>query len=128
MGSRPPRSVPRKEMVSIIEARGREILELIDHELIKSGKKSELSGGLILTGGGALLEDFPTLAEEVTSLSSSLGYPRDILGITDKASSPAFSTAVGLLKYGAKYGNLSIKEKNKMQVFTKMRKWLQENL
>ena len=65
VGTRPSRSVSRKDIVDIIEARTKEMLELIDHEIIKSGKKSLLAGGVVLTGGGALLRDIAYTSEEV---------------------------------------------------------------
>ncbi len=128
VGTRPSRSVPRKELVEIIEARVREMLELIDHELIKSGKKNLLVGGVILTGGGALLKDIAHTSEEIIGLSTSIGYPRSISGISDRVSSPAFSTSVGLLHYGVKYNSFQDKKKKTGQLLLKVKNWLQENL
>ena len=128
VGTRPSRSVSRKEITEIIEARSKEMLELIDHEIIKSGKKNLLAGGVILTGGGSLLKDIVYTAEEVIGLSASVGYPRSISGISDRISSPAFSTSVGLLHYGAKYNSFQSKRKGAGKFLLKVKSWLQENL
>ena len=128
VGDRPHRQIQRKELVEIIEARVREMLELIDHEIIKSGKKNLLAGGLVLTGGGALLNDMAYIAEEVIGLSSSIGYPRGLSGIADRVSSPVFSTAVGLLHYGAKYNSFQGRKKNTTTFLLKVKSWLQEHL
>ncbi len=128
VGNRSPKSVFRKELAIIVEARMKEILELIDHELIKSGQKKFLSGGLILTGGGSLIEDLPTLAEEIIGLNTSIGYPRNISGIADKIASPIFSTSAGLLYYGVKYNSYQGKQNGGFTFLGKMKNWIKENL
>ncbi|MDH5717151.1 MAG: cell division protein FtsA [Spirochaetia bacterium] len=128
VGDRPPRVVPRKDLAEIMEARIREILELIDHELIKSGKKGILAGGIVFTGGGSLVEGLIPLAEETLQLGASLGFPKGLLGITDKISSPIFSTAVGMIRYAAKYGRVDQKSSMGKGILSKMKYWIQENL
>ncbi|MBV6494057.1 MAG: Cell division protein FtsA [Turneriella sp.] len=127
VGERAPRQIPRRDMALIIEARMREMLELIDHELLRSGRKNILAGGIIFTGGAAQLEGLVGLAEEVLGLGASVSYPKGLLGIADKVASPLFSTATGLLLYQARYGE-AITQKNKGNLFGKMKSWLQKNL
>jgi len=128
VGDRAARPTARRDMAIIIEARMREILELIDHELIKSGRKNILAGGIIFTGGGALLEGLVGLAEEVLSLGASVAFPRGLLGISDKVASPIFSTAAGLLIYQARYGESQTKKSIAKGFIGKMKNWLQKNL
>jgi cell division protein FtsA len=127
VGERAPRQIPRRDMALIIEARMREMLELIDHELLKSGRKNILAGGIIFTGGGAQLEGLVGLAEEVLQLGASVAYPKGLLGISDKVASPPFSTAAGLLLYQARYGEPDIQRSGK-NLFGKVKNWLQKNL
>ena len=94
-------SIKREDIVKIIEPRVREIFELIDEEVLKSGKKKFLSGGIILTGGGSLLGGIEAVAESVLGLPTITARPANLSGLTDKVSSPEFSTAVGLIKYTA---------------------------
>lgn len=128
VGERASRQVSRKDLASIIEARMREMLEFIDHELIRSGKKNVLAGGIIFTGGGSLLRGLVPLAEEVTGLGASIGYPKGLLGISDKVSSPVFSTAVGLVQYQARYGETGQSKKTKTGILGRVKDWLQNNL
>ncbi|MDH5719963.1 MAG: cell division protein FtsA [Spirochaetia bacterium] len=128
VGGREPRVVTRKELAEIMEARMRELLELIDHELIKSGKKGILAGGVIFTGGGSLVEGLIPLADEVLQVGASVGFPKGLLGIADKISSPVFSTAVGMIHYGAKYGQEKQKTSMGKGILSKMKGWIQENL
>ena len=53
VGGRAPRRLYRQELAQIIEPRMIEIMELIDRELVKSGKKDILAAGVVLTGGGS---------------------------------------------------------------------------
>lgn len=127
VGERAPRQIPRRDMALIIEARMREILELIDMELMKSGRKNILAGGIIFTGGGAELEGLVGLAEEVLGLGASVAHPKGLLGIADKVASPPFSTAAGLLLYQARYGEQETQKAGR-NLFGKMKSWLQKNL
>ena len=99
VSGRPSRQVLRQDLVRIVEARTREILEHINHELDKSGKKSFLSGGVILTGGTSLLPGIDLLAEEIFGLSVIVARPAGLGGLSERVASPEYSTAVGLIKY-----------------------------
>jgi len=126
---RPGRSVLRQNIAEIIEPRMREIFELVDAELVRSGKKSSLAGGLILTGGGSQLEGAVHLAEETIGLVCAQGIPSGISGFTERVSSPEFSTAVGLLLYGAR--NTEKIETDRMAggtVLDRLKKWFQDNI
>ncbi len=128
IGERPPRMVARKELAEIMEARMREMLELIDHELLKSGRKGILAGGVVFTGGGSLVDGLIPLAEEVIHLGVSIGYPKGLLGIADKISSPVFSTVSGLIQYWKYYGSMDRVKKKNTGLMQKIKSWVQENL
>lgn len=129
VGDRPPRIVPRRELAEVMEARMRETLELIDHELVKSGYKGMLAGGVIFTGGGSMVEGLIPLAEDIIQLGASVGYPKGLLGISDKTSSPVFSTVTGLIQYLAKYGDTDNKSHAAGSGFlNRVKSWIRDNL
>lgn len=128
VGDRTPRTIARRELAEIMEARMREILEFVNYDLMKSGCKNMLSGGVVLTGGGALGDDVVTLAEEIIELGASVGYPKGLLGIADKISYPMFSTSVGLVHYASRYGDTITKKKKRGDFFGGLKRWIQENL
>ncbi|MBL8019788.1 MAG: cell division protein FtsA [Leptospirales bacterium] len=97
LAGRPPRWVLRQEIAAIIEPRMREIFELVDQELKRSGKKSSLAGGIVLTGGGSRVEGAVGLAEEVFALAARKGLPQTPGGFSERVEGPEFATAVGLL-------------------------------
>jgi len=94
------RSISCQELRAIIEARQQEILEFVGQTLERHQVRHQLAAGLILTGGGALLENLPILGEEVLGLPVRLGIPAGTVG-TDQVQDPRFTTAVGLLNFVA---------------------------
>lgn len=128
VGDRSPRMSQRFHLAEIMEARMRELLELIDHEITRSGFKSRLAGGVVFTGGGALVDGISSLAEEVISLGAAVGHPRGFSGIVEKINSPIFSTAAGLIQYAAQYTDFRTGRKKNAGILDRMKNWIQENL
>ncbi|MBL0954872.1 MAG: cell division protein FtsA [Leptospira sp.] len=132
ISGRPSRSVFRQELVEILEPRVREILEMIDHELVRSGYKSSLAGGVILTGGTSLLQGIESTAEEVLRLSVGRAKPAGMSGLVERIASPEYATAVGLIKYSSKIQNLEQKNMHSVSDgegwMKKVRRWMENNL
>ncbi|MFN3301824.1 MAG: cell division protein FtsA [Patescibacteria group bacterium] len=87
----------KKEIVEIIEARCEEIFKLVDKELSSIKRSGKLPAGIVLTGGGAKLNQLTDLAKEVLKLPVSLGLPKNIIFTFDQANDPIFTTAIGLI-------------------------------
>ncbi|MDD5451524.1 MAG: cell division protein FtsA [Desulfovibrionales bacterium] len=100
VGGRKPRIVSRYILSEILEPRVEEVFSLIDQEIIRSGFKELVAAGLIVTGGSALLEGIPEMAEQIFNLPTRVGYPKGVTGLVDVINSPMYATAVGLLIYG----------------------------
>ena len=100
VGDREPRRVTQKVLVDIIEARMMEILEMVDRELVASGQKNRINGGIVLTGGTALLANIVDLAEQIFDLPVRIGYPSGVGGRIDDIFTPRCTTGVGLVMYG----------------------------
>ena len=96
------RTVSRREIAEIIRARVDEICQLILTEVKRSGYDNLLPAGVVLCGGTAELVGMKAFAREVLQMPVRLGAPRDIEGFTDRVSSPAFATSVGLAAFGWK--------------------------
>ena len=94
--STPPRFIDRVELAQIIEYRMAEILEVIGYEL----GDIPLPGGLVLTGGTALMDGLQELAEAVLQLRVQIGYPRGLQGLSDRVNHPMYATGIGLALYG----------------------------
>ena len=103
-GGGKPQSVSRRQMVLILEARAEEMYAMIMNEIKRSGYEGLLPAGLVLTGGSADLRGFAELGREMLQLPVRVGRVRNVSGLTDAVSSPAYATAVGLLQWGLRYG------------------------
>lgn len=95
--------IDRRYVAEIIEARAEEILEKIDKVFKKVGKSGRLPAGVILTGGGAKLNGLVETSKDVLRLPVTVGYPLNITSSTDKVNDLAFTTAIGLVRWGALY-------------------------
>ncbi|HOF04960.1 MAG TPA: cell division protein FtsA [Syntrophales bacterium] len=103
VGGREPRDVSRQILGRIIEPRMEEILSMAQKEIVRSGYEELMAAGVVLTGGAAIMEGVPELAEQVFNLPVRRGYPTGIGGITDIVNSPMYATGVGLIIYGSKH-------------------------
>ena len=100
---RDPKEISEKNLALIIQARAEEILDHVVWEIRRAGFEGrELIGGIVLTGGGALLRDLDKLTELHTGMSARVGTPIEHLahGYQEKLTSPIYSTGVGLLLQG----------------------------
>jgi cell division protein FtsA len=100
VAGRQAQAVPRRRLAEIIEVRMEEILGLIRGDLHRLGMSGRPGAGVVLTGGGSLLAGIAELAERVFDLPVRLGVPRRLGGMSDRVTSPIFSTALGLVLFG----------------------------
>lgn len=101
VGEGKPRVVSRKILSEIIEPRVEEIFSLIQNEITRSGYSDVLAAGMVLTGGTTLLQGMIELGDFFFEIPLKRGMPIRLGGLKEVVHSPKFSTAVGLLKYGA---------------------------
>lgn len=104
VGGRNPRILSRQILSEIMEARVEEILHLVHQEIVRSGFEDRIAAGLVLTGGCAILEGMPELAEQVFNMPVRRGIPKGVGGLVDVVKSPMYATAVGLVLAGANSG------------------------
>ena len=57
---------------------------------------------MVMTGGGAQLRGLCELAEQDIQRAGARGRPRGLAGMSEEVSQPEYSTAVGLVLYGAR--------------------------
>ena len=101
VGGKEKRRVSLKTLATIIEPRVEEIFTLALQKINAADPQTLLPGGVILTGGGALLKGMTQLSSEVLGMPVRLGVPEGNGGLADMVANPAYATAVGLLRYGA---------------------------
>lgn len=98
------KEISERNLARIIQARVEEILDLVYWEIRRSGYERKLIGGIVLTGGGALLRHMVDLVELHTGLSARMGVPTEHLahGYDETITSPIYATSIGLVLNGFK--------------------------
>jgi cell division protein FtsA len=102
VGDRPPRTVFARMLADIVGPRAQELLMLIRDEMRRGGIESQIPAGIVLTGGGSQLRGLPELAEKFFNLPVRVALPRGLADMSEEVSRPEYSTAVGLVLYGAR--------------------------
>ena len=131
VGGRDSRMLSRKVLADIIEPRVAEIFMLVKKEIEEFGFYDQISSGVVLTGGSAIMDGMADVADAVFSLPVRIGIPRGVSGLTDLVESPQYATAVGLVTYGAKADRAgkrhSLRGLNMFdKVLGRMKEWVKE--
>ena len=99
VGGRKPRVMARRILSEILQPRAEEVFHLLWDEIRRAGFEKSLNSGIVLTGGGAMLEGVAEVAEQIFDLPVRRGSPAGVGGLADHVNSPSFATAVGLVMY-----------------------------
>lgn len=126
VGGRPPRVLSRQILSEIIEPRAEEIFAYVGREIIESGYKESLAGGVVITGGTAILENMPELAEDVLGMPVRRGVPKEVGGLVDVVRNPKYATGVGLVLYGARNPHQAIHEPTKKGLYSRLKEMFGE--
>lgn len=94
------REVPLSLIARVLGARAEELFDILNEQLTQKNIFDEISGGIVLTGGGSLIKGLPELCEYMTEEPTKLGYPLPFGGMTNIMQNPKFSTVLGLLLEG----------------------------
>ena len=126
------RQIARELLAHIIEQRIDEIFGLVAEQIERSGLADRLTGGVVLTGGGAGLEGIRELAEATFTGPVRIGAPGDGLGgLVESIRASKFATAAGLALYGARRASLEMTQEQAVSgtpanVIKWMRDWLND--
>ncbi len=130
VGGRQPRVLSRQTLAEIVEPRVEEILTLVHNEIVRTGYGNLIASGMVLTGGSAILEGTPELAEQIFNLPVRRGTPTGIGGLVDLVNSPIYATGVGLVLYGSRNKVQSRFRVGEGNIFSKvtrrMKEWIGE--
>jgi len=100
---RPAREAPRKQLNEILEARAEELFIHIGSELVTIGMEQKLLEGIILSGGGALLNGMCDMAERVLNCPARIALPGGMENFPEELCNPAWAAAAGLARYSARW-------------------------
>lgn len=107
VGGRASRSLERHTLIDVVEPRYSELLGLVKKQLYTlgyasdpEGLKQQLAAGIVITGGSAQIRGLVDVAEQVfDGMQVRIGIPQNVTGLAEDIASPAYSTALGLLRY-----------------------------
>ena len=100
VGGWPTAAIPKREMCKIIQSRMAEIFSMVREQVEKKGFLRHLGGGVVITGGGSLMQGCAELANEVFGVPARIGFPKPLGGLSPEYANPMYATAVGLVMYG----------------------------
>lgn len=89
----------RRELAEIIEARQRDIFDLLQKELRKIGRSQLLPGGVVLIGGASRLPGLVELTRREMKLPAEIGAPQEYVHALDERSAPSLAAVFGVLKW-----------------------------
>ena len=99
---RASREAPRKQLNEILEARAEELFIHVGSELVTIGMEQKLLEGVVLSGGGALLNGMCDMAERVLNCPARNALPAGIEDFPQELCTPTWAAAAGLAKYSAR--------------------------
>ena len=86
----------------ILEYRARELFDYVRDSLDNMRMRDLVPGGIVLTGGGSLLDGMTELAEEALGMRARIAVPRRVKGEVKPVQKPQYATSVGLLYFSAR--------------------------
>jgi len=103
VGGRPPLSIPRSQILTIIKPRMEEIFKMVKQHLDTLNLPRPLGGGVVLTGGGAQLAGVVELASDILRLPARIGSPipsEGLAGLVEEYRTPSYASVIGLALEG----------------------------
>ncbi|MDD0854656.1 cell division protein FtsA [Halobacteriovorax sp. GB3] len=109
-----PREVQLSLVAKVLGARAEELFDIINKIIAEKRLDKEITGGVVLTGGGALIKGMPELGEYLLSRATKVGYPHPFGGMTNIMQNPKYSTVLGLLLEANKRNEGSVYEEEEI--------------
>lgn len=128
---RQAKTLSKRVLAEVIEARYEELFALVMAELRRSGFEDLIAAGVVLTGGASRIEGALELAEQVFQMPVRLGSPQNVTGMKEILNNPIYSTGVGLLHFGHQQREESVNEiklgSSVKNIIAQMKSWFQGN-
>jgi cell division protein FtsA len=120
--------VDKQVVTRILQARAQELLLMLEHEIEKSHIRHFMVAGLVITGGGSLLQGIDELGKNIVSLPVRTGSPSVEHNIPQSLQSPIYATGYGLLLFAVRQDKSNSMEHMQGPLMTKillkMKSWI----
>ncbi len=118
------------ELSRILQPRGQELFTLVNDSLVKANLQHFLSTGLVLTGGGALLEGIAPLASHIFQIPVRVGKPQIKESMLESLDNPMYATGYGLLLHALKKQDAAHIERMSgplvVKIVSRMKSWVSD--
>jgi len=115
-----PREVPVSLIGDVLASRAEELLFVVKDIVNERGLDHEITGGYVITGGGALVKNLAELAEYILEKPVKIGFPQSFGGMTSAMQHPKFSTVLGLLQESHHVSRATAREEEKFEEETEI--------
>ncbi|MFA7467356.1 MAG: cell division protein FtsA [Desulfotomaculaceae bacterium] len=111
----------------VLRSRVEEILDFISSFIQKLQITNTLPGGVVITGGGALLAGLPELASEHLTMPVRIGFSRLVSGNITEQDAYRYTNALGLVHWGARQtpAHRGVKGRLGIGIMDRIRHWMQ---
>jgi cell division protein FtsA len=92
-----PREVQLSTVAKVLGLRAEELFDTVGNIIRERELDNDITGGYVITGGGALIESLAELAEYKLEKPTKIGLPTPFGGMTNIMQNPKFATVLGLL-------------------------------
>lgn len=120
------REINRSVLAAILEARAQELFELLGQEITSNRLKAPT--GLVLTGGGSLLNNIQDIAYQVLQIPTRIGRPSLPSVFKETIENPSYATGYGLLHYALNKQKTSsldtLSGPLAARIFKRMKSWI----
>jgi cell division protein FtsA len=123
-----------QQISDILRPRAIEVLDFMVDEILSNNLRTMLPAGIVLTGGGALLEGLRDLATEISGLPVRIGQPHIFAGSSLRGKlppllqTPIYSTAYGIVLHALQGGDLGLEvgqgDHLATKIIKRMKGWL----
>jgi len=117
-----------KQSTFILQARALELLIMLQQEIKKGSLTQVMVSGLVITGGGSLLQGIDHLAKKILDMPVRLGVPRVDCALAESLTNPIYATGYGLLKYALRKQAMSgfdgLEGPMVQKIFMRMKSWV----
>lgn len=107
-----PKEVAQAVVAEVLGARADELCAVVREIMKEKQLETLITGGYVITGGGALIRGIAELAEYNLEKAVKVGYPRPIGGMGTVMQEPKFATVLGLLLDSGTQDNLALMDKS----------------
>ncbi|HLW57510.1 MAG TPA: cell division protein FtsA [Bacteriovoracaceae bacterium] len=115
-----PREVPVSLIGDVLASRAEELFFVVKDIVNERGLDHEITGGYVITGGGALVKNLAELAEYILEKPVKIGFPQSFGGMTSAMQHPKFSTVLGLLQESHHVSRATAREEEKFEEETEI--------